>query len=252
MLYDEYKKANEEKYKMKTRGFYQKEESVKDKKMDFEDMLTRFAAASEKRHNETDVAIREQQAMMKEQQSLMRNQQASIMTTRSGKIINLLTPIMNDDTREVQEKQKEDPNSQSSDPTRRVGNMDSTSPPSEKKNDPPLKPYQSPLPFPSWERQEKQNEDYQNFLEHIKSLQINIPFIEAVAQMPKYAKFLKEQLTSRKKLEEVFKVVLNENCPAAMLNKLPKKMGDPTLCCVVKFAKKKKRKKGCKMSLLTF
>ncbi|XP_023738283.1 uncharacterized protein LOC111886279 [Lactuca sativa] len=52
--------------------------------------------------------------------------------------------------------------------------------------------------------------------------------------MPKYAKFLKELLTNRRKMEEVKKVVLNENCSAAMLNKLPKKKGDPgslTLPC---------------------
>ncbi|XP_023770778.1 uncharacterized protein LOC111919455 [Lactuca sativa] len=51
--------------------------------------------------------------------------------------------------------------------------------------------------------------------------------MEAVSQMPKYAKFLKELLTNRKKMEEVKKVVLNENCSAAMLNRLPKKKGDP-------------------------
>ncbi|XP_023771362.1 uncharacterized protein LOC111920017 [Lactuca sativa] len=52
--------------------------------------------------------------------------------------------------------------------------------------------------------------------------------------MPKYVKFLKELVTNRKKMEEVSKVVLNENCLALMLNKLPKKMGDPgslTLPC---------------------
>ncbi|KAL7596848.1 hypothetical protein Lser_V15G31333 [Lactuca serriola] len=61
-----------------------------------------------------------------------------------------------------------------------------------------------------------------------------MPFIEAVTQMPKYAKFLKELLTNRKKLEEVSKVLLNENCSAEMLNKLPKNTGDPgmlTLSC---------------------
>ncbi|XP_023747860.1 uncharacterized protein LOC111896069 [Lactuca sativa] len=44
--------------------------------------------------------------------------------------------------------------------------------------------------------------------------------------MPKYAKFLKELLTNRRKMEEVKKVVLNENWSAAMLSKLPKKKGD--------------------------
>ena len=73
----------------------------------------------------------------------------------------------------------------------------------------------------------KKNEvDYQKFLEHIKALHINMPFIETIAQMPKYAKFLKELLTNRKKMEEVKKVVLNENFSATMLNKLPKKKGD--------------------------
>ncbi|XP_023772321.1 uncharacterized protein LOC111920979 [Lactuca sativa] len=45
--------------------------------------------------------------------------------------------------------------------------------------------------------------------------------------MPKYAKFLKELLTNRRKMDEVKEVVLNENFSAAMLNKLPKKKGDP-------------------------
>ncbi|KAL7589726.1 hypothetical protein Lser_V15G37144 [Lactuca serriola] len=52
--------------------------------------------------------------------------------------------------------------------------------------------------------------------------------------MPKHAKILKELLTNRKKLEEVSKVVINENFSGAMLNKLPKKLGDPgmlTLPC---------------------
>ncbi|KAL7604300.1 hypothetical protein Lser_V15G15329 [Lactuca serriola] len=44
--------------------------------------------------------------------------------------------------------------------------------------------------------------------------------------MPKYAKFLKNLLTNRKKMEEASKVVLNENCSTEMLNKLPKKMAN--------------------------
>lgn len=52
--------------------------------------------------------------------------------------------------------------------------------------------------------------------------------------MPKYARFLKDLLTNRKKMEEASNVVLNNNCSAAMLNKLPNNMGDPgilTLPC---------------------
>ena len=48
--------------------------------MDFEDILTRFASASEKRHNETDAALREQQAMMKEHQAL--NEKSASLDTQ--------------------------------------------------------------------------------------------------------------------------------------------------------------------------
>ena len=49
----------------------------------------------------------------------------------------------------------------------------------------------TPLPFPSKAIQEKNVEDYMKFLDHIKSLEINIPFLEALAEMPKYSKFRK-------------------------------------------------------------
>ncbi|KAL7587001.1 hypothetical protein Lser_V15G38297 [Lactuca serriola] len=156
----------------------------------------------------------------------------------SGKIITFLAPIQNEDPKPVQENESEgqnqDQNQLIPDPTRRVHDMDSMSPTPDQKNKPPIKPYQPPLPYPARARQEKNEEDYQKFLEHIKALQINIPFIEAVAKIPKYAKFLKELLTNRRKMEEVKKVVVNENCSAVMLNKLPKKKGDPgslTLLC---------------------
>ncbi|XP_023733094.1 uncharacterized protein LOC111880913 [Lactuca sativa] len=126
----------------------------------------------------------------------------NIVTTRSGKIITPLAPIQTEAPKELQKEdaEKQDQNQK----------------------------------LHARAKQEKQEEEYQKFLDHIKALQINIPFIEAVAQMPKHAKFLKELLTNRRKMEEVKEVVLNENCSAAMLNKIPKKKGDPgslTLPC---------------------
>ncbi|KAK9057062.1 hypothetical protein SSX86_024429 [Deinandra increscens subsp. villosa] len=52
--------------------------------------------------------------------------------------------------------------------------------------------------------------------------------------MPKYAKFLKDILTNKKKLEDL--VTLNEECSAVLQNKLPKKMNDPgsfTIPCLI-------------------
>ncbi|GJV03068.1 putative reverse transcriptase domain-containing protein [Tanacetum coccineum] len=48
-----------------------------------------------------------------------------------------------------------------------------------------------PVPFPRRLRKEKEEAQQNKFLENLKQLHINLPFIEALAQMPKYAKFLK-------------------------------------------------------------
>ncbi|XP_009788511.1 uncharacterized protein LOC107817983 [Nicotiana tabacum] len=45
--------------------------------------------------------------------------------------------------------------------------------------------------------------------------------------MPAYAKFLKEILSSKKKLKEIKVVKLNAHCNAILQNKIPKKCGDP-------------------------
>ncbi|XP_076924979.1 uncharacterized protein LOC143587619 [Bidens hawaiensis] len=45
--------------------------------------------------------------------------------------------------------------------------------------------------------------------------------------MPKYAKFLKEVLSNKRKLEELSHIIPNEEFYAILQNKLPKKMIDP-------------------------
>ena len=55
---------------------------------------------------------------------------------------------------------------------------------------------------------------------------MNIPFIEAIIQTPRYASLLKDLLTNRRNMAEVTEIVLSEHCSAAMMNELPEKMGD--------------------------
>ncbi|GJX18127.1 DNA-directed DNA polymerase [Tanacetum coccineum] len=84
-----------------------------------------------------------------------------------------------------------------------------------------------PVPFPRRLRKEKEEAQQKKFLENLKQLHINLPFIEALAQMPKYAKFLKGLLTNKARLEEACKIIMNERCSAVLLNKLPSKEKDP-------------------------
>ncbi|GJV38772.1 reverse transcriptase domain-containing protein [Tanacetum coccineum] len=53
--------------------------------------------------------------------------------------------------------------------------------------------------------------------------QVIQPSIEALAQMPKYAKFLKSLLTNKASLEEACTITMNERCSAVLLNILPSK-----------------------------
>ena len=50
--------------------------------------------------------------------------------------------------------------------------------------------------------------------------------------MPTYAKFLKEILTNKIKIEGCQKVAFNQDCSALVQNRLPPKLGDPGSFCV--------------------
>ena len=55
--------------------------------------------------------------------------------------------------------------------------------------------------------------------------------------MSKYAKFMNEILKNKRKLENHETIMLNEECSAILLNKLPPKLKDPasfTIPCAIR------------------
>ena len=72
------------------------------------------------------------------------------------------------------------------------------------------KPYMPPLPFPQRMAKAKLDMQFGKFLDVLKKLYINILFIEALTQMPSYAKFSKEILSNKRKLQEHETVALSE------------------------------------------
>ena len=69
---------------------------------------------------------------------------------------------------------------------------------------------------------------FSKFLEIFKKLEVNIPFSEALEQMPAYAKFMKDILSRRRRLsEESDTIMLTEECSAILQRKLPPKLKDP-------------------------
>ncbi|XP_033513305.1 uncharacterized protein [Nicotiana tomentosiformis] len=77
-------------------------------------------------------------------------------------------------------------------------------------------------------KREKLDKCFGKFLEMLKQLYVNIPFMEVLTQMPVYAKFLKEILSSKRKLEKMKVVKLNAYCSAIIQKKIPKMCGDPS------------------------
>ena len=90
--------------------------------------------------------------------------------------------------------------------------------------------------FPQRLQQSKLDSQYAKFLNIFKKLEINIPFVKTLAQMPHYAKFMKDIINKKKKLDEGGVVSLFSNCSAIIMRNLPHKMQDPrsfTIPCTI-------------------
>ncbi|CAH9113360.1 unnamed protein product [Cuscuta europaea] len=128
------------------------------------------------------------------------------ITTRSGKTTE--DPKMPEEE-ETPEKQKEDENEEHMMPPSNVAN------------------YVPPIPYPQRLKKKNDGAQYRKFLDIFTKLSINIPFAEAIAEIPSYAKFLKGILSNKKKLAEFATISLTEECSAILQNKLPPKLKDP-------------------------
>ena len=74
------------------------------------------------------------------------------------------------------------------------------------------------------------------FLEIFKKIHINIPFADALEQMPNYVKFMKDVMAKKRRLEDYETVKLTKECSAILQRKLPQKLKDPgsfTIPCTI-------------------
>ncbi|KAG9442239.1 hypothetical protein H6P81_018093 [Aristolochia fimbriata] len=83
------------------------------------------------------------------------------------------------------------------------------------------------LPYPARAKKDKLEDKFSKFIDIFKKLEINISFVEALMQIPQYAKFLKEVLSGKRKIEEQGTVMLTENCSVILKNQLPTKLKYP-------------------------
>ncbi|XP_052623636.1 uncharacterized protein LOC128128938 [Lactuca sativa] len=240
-------------------------------------MLMKFMEASEKRHDVTDTAMKEQRTIMKnhhammiDQQALIKNQQASInnLEVQLGQLTTLVNEkmvpknpekktqshVIAIDTEEeaifefleALEVEPQQPDPKPKKPklefeesggipsSRREPAMLMSWARSEQKKFVYVPAYKQPLPFPSRANFSPLEREHLEFIKQLKGIPINTPFIDSLAKVIEYAKFLQDLLDTRQQLNENSKVILSEQSSKAVLREIPKKMGDPgrlTLPC---------------------
>ncbi|KAH9681200.1 hypothetical protein KPL71_026880 [Citrus sinensis] len=87
--------------------------------------------------------------------------------------------------------------------------------------------FRHPPPFPQRFQKQKQDKHFSKILEVLKQLHINIPFVEALEQMPNYVKFLKDILARKRRLGEFETVALTQESSHMLQSKIPTKLKDP-------------------------
>ncbi|XP_027158026.1 uncharacterized protein LOC113759650 [Coffea eugenioides] len=85
----------------------------------------------------------------------------------------------------------------------------------------------NPPPFPCRLEKSKKQDKEKEILEVFRKVEINIPLLDAIKQVPKYAKFLRDLCVNRRRLRGDERVIVGENVSAVLQRKLPPKCGDP-------------------------
>nr|GEV67642.1 hypothetical protein [Tanacetum cinerariifolium] len=95
----------------------------------------------------------------------------------------------------------------------------------------PMPNWKPSIPYPSRRdnerRRDQASEQIEKFYEIFKDTSFKISFTDALTLMPKFASTLKALIGNKEKLSEIARTLMNEHYTAVILNKLPRKLGDP-------------------------
>ncbi|KAK8663121.1 hypothetical protein V6N13_025002 [Hibiscus sabdariffa] len=90
-----------------------------------------------------------------------------------------------------------------------------------------FKEIRPPPPFPQRLKKQKQEYQFKKLFHILKQVHINMPLVETLQQMPNYAKFLKDMVTRKTKIEDFETAGATEAYLAMMHNKVLAKRTDP-------------------------
>ncbi|KAA3487177.1 signal transducer and activator of transcription A-like [Gossypium australe] len=76
-------------------------------------------------------------------------------------------------------------------------------------------------------KQKRDEDEFLSFLNLFKTLNVNLPLIELIEKVPKYAKFLKEIISRHRKIKVGEQVNMSTSYSAIISRQVPQKLKDP-------------------------
>nr|XP_009596130.1 putative mediator of RNA polymerase II transcription subunit 26 [Nicotiana tomentosiformis] len=74
---------------------------------------------------------------------------------------------------------------------------------------------------------QKRDDQYRKFMEMLRQIQLNIPLIDALREMPGYAKIMKDLMSRKFDFQDLSTVTLNQTCSAVVTRPMTQKLSDP-------------------------
>ncbi|XP_016669846.2 uncharacterized protein [Gossypium hirsutum] len=196
-----------------------------------EAIVERLAADAAKYQQRTDASIQEltnqvsklsmavnrleSQGKLPSQTEPNPRQNVSTITLRNGKVLETV-PAKNHGQENKRKKQISDPTAR---PELEV-----------------QKPVVMPPPFPGRLARDKKEKEEKEILKTFRNVEVNIPLLDAIKQIPHFAKFLKELCTSKMRLIGNERVNVGENVSAVLQKKVPPKYKDQETGVIIQLA----------------
>lgn len=73
-----------------------------------------------------------------------------------------------------------------------------------------------PIPFPRRFATKKKEHSDKDILEVLSKVQVNIPLLDTIKQIPRYAKFIKDLCTNKRKLDEAKFIAISEEASTVL------------------------------------
>ncbi|XP_070057290.1 uncharacterized protein [Nicotiana tomentosiformis] len=84
-----------------------------------------------------------------------------------------------------------------------------------------------PTPFSQRLAKYQKDEQYKKFMKMLKQIQVNIPLIDALREMPGYEKMMKDLMYRKFDFQDVATITLTQTCSAVVSRPIAEKLSDP-------------------------